>query len=135
METYRCLVDNLGSLAKRVKGNRAHQFTTETGMRIYFDTQGLPINAADDSPVTNLESHILERWTHEYFYNLGVTDPTTAINAIKNASGSVILEVLEDAKKGEKYRHTYWNWQPRSEDKFMIQELLHGTWYKAVDAY
>ncbi len=135
METYIRKVNNLGQLAMRVKGSRSHQFTTETGMKIYFDAQGIPKNVLGDSPVTNLEAHILEQWTHEYYYNLVATDPITEINTIKNASGSVILEVLEDAKTGKKYRHTYWNWWPRSEDKFTVGELLHGTWYSVVDAY
>lgn len=135
METYRCVVDNLGSLARRVKGSRSHQFTTETGMRIYFNTQGLPINVVDDLPVTNLENHILEKWVHEYFYNLVATDPITAINTIKNASDSIILEVIGAINPGEKYRFTHWWWQLGSNIKFTVEELLHGTWYTVVDAY
>jgi hypothetical protein len=135
METYRCVVDNLGSLARRVKGSRSHQFTTETGMRIYFNTQGLPINVVDDLPVTNLENHILEKWVHEYFYNLVSTDPVTALSAIKNGADSIILEVIGAINPGERYRFRYWNWEPRSEEKFTIEELLHGSWYTAVDAY
>ena len=59
METYIRKVNNLGQLAMRVKGSRSHQFTTETGMKIYFDAQGIPKNVLGDSPVTNLEAHIL----------------------------------------------------------------------------
>lgn len=135
MEIYRCRVDNLGQLARLVKGSKAHQFTTESGMRIYFNDQGLPINVADDTPVTDLESNILERWTHEYFYNLVVTNPVTALNTIKNASGSIILECLEDAKTGKKYCYKYWQWQPGSEYKFTVKELLYGTWYTVINAY
>ena len=136
METYIRKVNNLGQLAMRVKGSRSHQFTTETGMKIYFDAQGIPKNVLGDSPVTNLEAHILEQWTHEYYYNLVATDPITAINTIRNGTGSIILEVVGAINPGERHRHSYWRWQPRMQsNKFLEPELLHCTWYSVVDAY
>ncbi len=137
MEKYSYIDPIINQVIKYAKGNKSHQLTNKTDTRIYFNSQGLPVNVDDDSLYDDYENHILDRWTHEYFYNLVETDPVTAINTYVNCQGSIVFEVT-----GKNHKRYYWDFMPnytmderKEKTKFTVEELLYGKWYLVVDAY
>lgn len=143
MEKYRRLVCQWNELLLNVKGNKSHQFTTNTlGANIYFNSAGMPLYVADDSPFTTFESHMTEAWFHEYYYTKTETSFITAINNFRAGTGSIIIDAFTDGRKTKS--HECWLWDPsrdwlsgRDRPTFSISELLSTEkfkWYTIADA-
>lgn len=139
METFRRNVFNWSGLLPFVKGKKSHQFTTDTlGANIYFNSAGMPVYAADDSPFTTFESHMTETWYHRYYYNKTETSPMTAIENFRNGTASIYIEEINNGR-AVNYKE-YWLWdtvRPAEKRSFSISELflpVRYKWYTVTDA-
>lgn len=134
------VVSQWKDIVPKVKGKKSHQFTTDTlGANIYFNSSGMPLYVSDDTPFTDFESHMTERWYHEYYYTKTEVSPGTAIDNFRNGTGSLYLEIIN--QQGYKVNTCdCWIWDPgcnwlhRDKKGFSIPELLRSKWYTLTDA-
>lgn len=139
MESFRRNVFNWSGLLPFVKGRKSHQFTTDTlGANIYFNSAGMPVYAADDSPFTTFESHITETWYHRYYYNKTETSPMIAIENFRDGAASIYIEEINNGRTVN--FKEYWLWdtvRPADKRGFSISELIlpvRYKWYTVTDA-
>lgn len=130
------------NLSDYVKGNKAYQYISPMGLRIYFDLSGKPRNVSDDSLVTDLEAFMSGGWKCRHTFNIQQVSMTNAINAYKNGCDGIIFETI-DPETGQEKKHYYLN--PKNNKPvnlsrsifniFTAKELLAGTWYIMTDTY
>lgn len=100
---------------------------------IYFNSSGMPLYVADDSPFTDMESFMMNAWYHEYYYNKTEASPMAAIDNFRTGTGSICSEYQGKSS-------FCWLWDPKADHlgeerpKFSIAKLLAGTWYTISDA-
>lgn len=143
MESFRRNVFNWSGLLPFVKGRKSHQFTTDTlGANIYFNASGVPLLVTDDTPYTDFESHMLDKWYHEYYYTKTETSPAAAIDNFRNGTGSIYIDIIEIYDQQEVVVNgcecwlwdPYRNWLDKNKPMYSIPELLRNKWYTLTDA-
>lgn len=143
MEKFRRTVCHWNLLLPSVKGNKSHQFTTDSlGVNIYFNSSGMPFYVADDTHYTDFENHMTEKWYHEYYYNKTEVSAATAINNFRNGIGSIYIGIVKIFNQQEVVVNgcEFWLWDPyrhwlyEGRSGFSIPELIRNKWYTITDA-
>lgn len=113
------------------KGNKSHQLSLRnSNIWIYLSNTGQILNAADDTPFTDLESYVWGSWDQHFFYTKTQYDAMTAItNYVSGASGIILMETGKERLWFDRLS------EARTGHSFSINQLFNATWYSVFDGY